>query len=237
MELAFHVAQNGLHAAGFRQGLIANNLANLTTDGYKAELADQATLRGQGTRIDNTASDLSVGSPRQTGIPQHMYIAGEGFFQVQIDGETGYTRLGNFHLDQDGNLVTPAGYLLEPNISVPEDSQGFGVSPDGIVYSIAPDGTSAELGQIQLARFVNPNGLESIGDNLYIRTTNSGDAQLETPGQAGVGLLHQSMLESSNVDPSTEITQQLINQRYTQLNLRVFQTADALVSRALDMFG
>ncbi len=170
-------------------------------------------------------------------MSSHLYISGEGFFQVELAGATGYTRLGNFHIDADGNLVTPSGHIIDPTIVVPDDSTGLQVASDGTVFSIDEDGTAEDIGQIELVRFVNPAGLVSLGDNLFATGENSGDPQSGLPGENGFGNIAQGFIEQSNVDPATEITQQIINQRYYQLNLRVFQTADALVGRAIDLFS
>ena len=237
MELSFSTAMNGLFTANLRQSVLANNLSNLTTDGFKAQLVDQETLAGPGTRVQSLRRDFTTGSPKETGIASHIYVSGEGFFQVARDAEPAYTRAGNFHVDRDGNLVTPSGFLVEPNIVVPEDSVGLRVVADGRVLSIDPDGNAEELGQLELVRFVNPAGLESLGDNLYAESGNSGDPLTGIPGENGFGTLLQAHVETSNVDPAEQITDQIITQRYYQLNLRVFQTSDALVGRALDLFS
>ena len=183
MELSFTTAQNGLFAATRRQNVLANNLSNLTTQGFKAVMVDQETLRVDGTNIQTTREDFSLGDPVATGQQTHMYIGGDGFFQVARDGEPAYTRAGNFGVDEDGNLVAPSGHLLEPNITIPPDSLGIRVREDGLVTNIASDGSEAPIGQIQLARFINPSGLVSLGDNLYAQSNNSGEPILANPGR------------------------------------------------------
>ncbi len=238
MDATFSIAQNGIVAGDQRQGVIANNLANLTTDGFRANLIDQATLVNDGTRINGITEDhKTVGAPRQTGIPEHLMIQREGFFQVQTGEGVAYTRVGNFQVDSEGQLTTPAGYIVEPGITVPEENLGLRVLVDGTVYANLPDGTAEELGQIELARFVNPSGLHSIGDSLYVESDDSGEPQVGSPGDTGFGIINQFQLEGSNVDPSTQLTDLLVNQRYQQFNLRVFQTSDSLVGRALDLFS
>lgn len=237
MELTFSTAQNGLYAANQRLQTNANNLSNLTTRGFKAKLAQQGTLHGDGSRFLGTAVDHSQGAPEQTLIDTHFFLQGEGFFRVARDGEPAYTRLGNFEADIDGNLVTPSGHLLDPPITVPEDATGIEVTQNGVVFAQLPDGTADEIGQLEVSRFQNPSGLLQLGDNLYAQGPDSGDALTGQPGEPGFASIQQRVLEQSNVDPGTEITNQIVNQRYYQMNLRVFQTSDSLVSRAIDLFS
>jgi len=238
VEIQFSVAQNGLYVANQRLQTRAQNLSNLTTPGFKALLPEQADLHGPGARFLGTSEDFStLGTPEQTGYDAHFYIKGDGFFRVSRDGEPAYTRLGSFQADRDGNLVTPTGHLLDPAITVPDDSVALEVSADGLLYSVDTDGVATEIGQLELVRFQNPNGLLAIGDNLYAEGPNAGDALTGAPGDIGFGTVQNRMLEGSNVDPATEITQQIVDQRSYQMNLRVFQTADALVSRAIDLFS
>ncbi|MGE3165081.1 MAG: flagellar hook-basal body protein [Planctomycetota bacterium] len=237
MEVTFSTAQNGLFAANQRLQTNADNLSNLTTAGFKARLAQQGTVDGPGSRFLGTAIDTSQGAPEQTGVHTHFYLEGEGFFRIARDGEPAYTRVGNFQADLDGNLVTPTGHLLDPQITVPEDAIGIEVTQDGVVFAVDAAGTATELGQLEVTRFPNPAGLLPIGDNLFAEGPNSGDPVTGDPGAAGFATIQQRVLEQSNVDPANEITQQIINQRYYQMNLRVFQTTDALISRAIDVFS
>ncbi len=236
MEMSFTTAQNGLFAATRRQNVVANNISNLTTPGFKSVLVDQETLRVDGTHVQSTRENFAIGDPQLSDDPLDLYIAGDGFFQVARDGEPAYTRAGNFSVDEDLNVVAPSGHLLEPNITVPADSVRVNVREDGLVTSTGPDGTETAVGNIQLVRFVNPSGLVALGDNLYGQSNNSGDPVIGTPGQEGLGSILGFAVEGSNVDPAREITDQIVTQRYYQLNLRVFQTSDALVGRALDLF-
>ncbi|MCA8959570.1 MAG: flagellar hook-basal body complex protein [Planctomycetes bacterium] len=238
MDSSFAISQNGIYAGDIRQNTIANNLANLTTDGFRSVLVDQATLMEQGTRVNGLHEDLiTVGAPRQTGQDTHFMIDGEGFFQVQAAGGIAYTRSGNFTVDSNGQLVNPSGYIVEPGVTVPEEALAIRVSVDGSVFAQMSDGSAPQIGQLEIARFVNPSGLTSIGDNLYLESVESGPATIGTPTSDGLGSVRQFMVEGSNVDPSTELTQLLVNQRYQQFNLRVFQTTDALVGRAMDLFS
>ena len=141
------------------------------------------------------------------------------------------------HLDAEGNLTTSSGQLIEPQITIPDDSVDLSILGDGTVLSYDVDNTATEIGQIELTRFINPSGLIAIGDNLYVNGPNSGDAIDGVPGDAGFGTLSHRVLEESTVDPSREITNQIVNQRYYQMNLRSFQTSDAIVSRTLDIFS
>ena len=237
MDLSFHIAQNGLHAGTIRQGVIANNLSNLTTDGFRARLMDPATIAAPGTQVQGVRDSQTLGAPRVTGGETDVFIGGEGFLRVTTPDGVAYTRNGQLHVDADGNLTTSSGHLLEPQITVPEDSTAMQFLRDGTVFSIDQDGVATELGQIELTRFINPSGMISIGDNLYVRGPNSGDAIDGIPGEAGFGSILHRALESSTVDPSREITNQIVNQRYYQMNLRSFQTSDAIVSRTLDLFS
>ncbi|MGA1489478.1 MAG: flagellar hook-basal body complex protein, partial [Planctomycetota bacterium] len=134
-------------------------------------------------------------------------------------------------------LTTTAGQLLDPPITIPEDAEDLIIERDGTVLSLDAEGVTTELGQLELTRFRNPAGLLAIGDNLYVKGPNSGDEISGTAGEQGFGSLIQGALESSTVDPSTEITNQIVNQRYYQMNLRSFQTSDAIISRTLDLFS
>jgi flagellar basal-body rod protein FlgG len=234
---SFHISQNGLHVGTIRQAVIANNLSNLTTDGFRAKLVDPATLTGPGTKILGIRDSQIQGSPRQTGQETDLYLAGEGFFRVQTVDGVAYTRHGHFGVDADGNLVTSSGLLLDPPMTVPDDAEAIQVQPDGTVRAIDFQGVATEIGQIELTRFINPSGLIAIGDNMYALGPNAGDPLDGVPGEDGFARIAQHALEESTVDPSTEITNQLINQRYYQLNLRSFQTSDAIVSRTLDLFS
>jgi len=237
VDLSFAIAQNGLHVGTIRQSVIANNLSNLTTDSFRAQIIDPATVTGPGTQVLGVRDSLQLGAPRQTGTQTDLYLDGEGFFRIETPEGTAYTRHGRFAIDADGNLVTGSGHLLDPAIVVPDGTQAIRVGGDGTVEAIDPDGIVSELGQIDLTRFINPAGLIAIGDNLYVEGPNSGDPLEGTPGEDGFARIAQFALEESTVDPSREITNQIINQRYYQLNLRSFQTSDAIVSRTLDIFS
>lgn len=238
MDATLAISRNGLTASDKRQEVISNNLANASVDGFKAKMVDQMTLQSKGTHVSGVREDLiNVGAPRKTDQPGDFYIRENGFFQVQLPDQVGYTRSGSFTPDADGNLRSASGHLMEPNISVPENSKGIRTSADGRVYNITPEGTQEQIGQLEIVRFINPSGLESVGENNYVQTVASGDPRVGTPGDAGFGTVLQGYVEGSNVDATTELTDLLINQRYHQFNLRVFQTTDSLLGRAVDLFS
>lgn len=237
MDVSFHISQNGLRAGTIRQSAIANNLSNLTTDGFRAQIVDPATVSGPGTQVLGVRDTQTLGSPRITGGKTDMFIGGEGFLRVTTPDGIAYTRNGQLHTDADGNLTTSSGNIIEPQITIPEDSENLRILRDGTVLSYDQDDVVTDLGQIELTRFINPSGLISIGENLYVKGPNSGDALDGVPGEDGFGAILHEAVEESNVDPSREITNQLVNQRYYQMNLRSFQTSDAMVSRTLDLFS
>ncbi len=237
MDLSFHIAQNGLHVGTIRQSVIANNLSNLTTDGFRTKLIDPSTVDGPGTKLLGIRDSTQLGTPRQTDGETDLYLDGEGFFRVETAEGVAYTRHGRFTVDADGNLVTGSGHLLDPGITVPEETEHLSVQPDGTVIAIDSEGVGIEIGQIEVTRFINPSGMIAIGDNLYAEGPNAGDPISGIPGEAGIARIAQFALEESTVDASREMTNQIINQRYYQMNLRSFQTADAIVSRTLDLFS
>lgn len=238
MDATIAISRNGLTAADKRQSVISHNLANVSTDGFRARMVDQVTLYDRGTHVSQIRQNLTdYGPPRQTGQFTDFYVEGDGFFQVQLADGVGYTRNGAFHFDADGNLRAPTGHLVVPNIARPDDSIGLRTTSDGTIYNVTSNGEQQEIGQLEIARFINPNGLEAVGENLFVETVDSGDAELGTPGEDGFGRVFERMVEGSNVDPSTELTDLLVNQRYHQFNLRVFQTTDSLLGRAVDLFS
>jgi flagellar basal-body rod protein FlgG len=235
VELAFPVAQNGIERAIQTQSVIAHNLANLTTIGFKARRAESGTFRVPGTQIVDTLPNPSQGPLKETGYELDMAVAGEGFFIVRAVDRQAFTRAGNFRVDEEGTLVTAAGYPLETEITVPEEAKSIAVSRTGFVFADLGAGEVQEIGQIELARFRNPAGLLPIGDNSFVEGPNSGDALIVEPGEEGAGEIHQGFREHSNVDEATEITNQIINQRHFQVNLRAFQVMNDLVGRTIDL--
>jgi flagellar basal-body rod protein FlgG len=231
---------------------IAHNLANANTAGYKTRRAQfqdllyQSVVQpgsaagqqtvvptglqvGLGTRAASNEIIFTQGQFLQTQNPLDLVIEGRGFFQVrQPSGELAYTRAGSFHLDRDGNLVTPEGNPLEPQITIPPDAQEISIAKDGTVSYTQPNQISAQqAGQIQLANFQNPAGLNSLGGNLYLPTDASGDPTVGTPGgQEGMGGLLQGYVEQSNVSVVEEFIGLIVAQRGYEANSKVVQAAD-----------
>lgn len=251
---ALYSAASGMTAQQMNVDNIAHNLANASTVGYKVRRAQFQDLLyqdvvtpgasasqqtviptglqlGLGTRAASNEIVFSQGSFTATQNPLDMVIQGRGFFQVrQASGELAYTRGGSFHLDRDGNIVTSDGDPMEPQITLPPDAQQVSIAPDGTVSYTQPGQTAAQLaGQIQLADFQNPAGLNSLGRNLYLPTDASGDPTVGTPGgQEGIGSLLQGYLEQSNVSVVEEFVNLIVSQRAYEANSKVVKAADEM---------
>jgi flagellar basal-body rod protein FlgG len=250
-------AASGMQAQNTNIDVISNNLANVNTAGFKrsrAEFQDllYQTMRppgvtsangtqmptgiqiGHGTRTVSTQKLFIQGDFQQTQNDLDLAIEGRGFFQItQPNGDIAYTRAGNFKIDSEGRMVTADGYLIEPEITLPTDTLSVSIATDGTVSVLQPGQTSpTDVGNIQLARFVNPAGLESIGRNLFVRTDASGDAITGTPGQEGYGTLAQGNLEMSNVSVVDEMVNMITAQRAYEVNSKAIQTADDMLQVA-----
>jgi flagellar basal-body rod protein FlgG len=250
-------AASGMQAQSLNIDVIANNLANVTTTGFKrsrAEFQDllYETLRpagssssestqvptgiqlGHGTRPVSVSKNFAGGELQLTKNELDLAIEGDGFFQVIMpNGTTAYTRAGAFKLDSEGRIVNPDGFLLEPEISVPSDAISLSVGMDGTVSVIqAGDASPSEVGTIQLVRFVNPAGLQSIGKNLLLPTEASGDAISGTAGQDSFGYIAQGFLEMSNVNVVDEMVNMITAQRAYETNSKVVQTSDDMLQIA-----
>ncbi len=251
---ALYSAASGMTAQQLNVDNIAHNLANANTVGYKVRRAQFQDLLyqnlvtpgasagqqtvvptglqlGLGTRAASNEIIFSQGNFIQTSNPLDLVIQGRGFFQVRLpSGEIAYTRAGSFHLDRDGNLVTLDGDPIEPQITIPPDAQSITVAADGTVSYTQPGQTAAQLaGQIQLANFQNPAGLNSIGRNLYLPTDASGDPTIGTPGgQEGLGTLLQGYLEQSNVSVVEEFINLIVSQRAYEANAKIVKAADEM---------
>ncbi len=250
---ALYTSASGMAANSFNLDTIANNLANSGTTAYKQSRANfedifyehfklpgvqdnQGNITptgislGLGVRVQSTEGDFSQGSLVTSTGTYDMAIAGDGFFQVSDGTQTLYTRAGNFSLNANGNIVMASadnGYLLEPNISIPQDAINISISGDGVVsYQQQGSNQIQTAGNIQLARFINNQGLLRQGDNLFAETTASGTAQTGEPGVEGRGLLRQGFLEQSNVEPVRELVELIKTQRNFELNSQVVQAAD-----------
>lgn len=257
MHGALHVAKTGLSAQDTNLRVISNNLANVSTVGFKkdravfedllyqirrqpgAQNADDAQLPsglqlGHGVRTVSTQKMFDTGDLQITDRTFDIAINGRGFFQViQPNGDTAYTRNGQFHLNGDGQIVTAEGYQLDPEIALPGEVVNFSVGVNGIVTAvIAGDPNPQVLGQIELADFVNPEGLQAVGQNLFIETAASGPANVLNPGEEGVGILKQGMLEGSNVNAVEELVNMITTQRAYEINSKVISTADQMLSFA-----
>jgi flagellar basal-body rod protein FlgG len=254
---ALYSAASGMTAQQLNVDNIANNLANSNTAGYKARRAQfqdlmyQTLLQpgaaagqqtvvptglqlGLGARASSNEILFTEGSFSQTDNPLDMVIQGKGFFQVRRpNGELAYTRAGSFHLDKDGNVVTSEGDALEPQITTPPAAQWIAIAPDGTVTYTLPNQTaSQQAGQIQLANFQNPAGLNSLGNSLYAPTDASGDATVGTPGgQEGLGSLLQGYIEQSNVSVVTEFINLIVAQRGYEANSKVVTAADNMLQQ------
>jgi flagellar basal-body rod protein FlgG len=250
------IAKTGLEAQQTNLDVITNNLANVSTNGFKksravfedllyqnvrqpgAQSSQQTQLPsglqiGTGVRAVATERLHTQGNPQQTGNSKDVMINGSGFFQVLMpDGTTAYTRDGSFQTDNNGQLVTSSGYVLQPPITVPSNALTMTVGRDGTVTVTTP-GTVAptQIGSIQVANFVNPSGLESLGENLYAETGSSGTAQTSTPGTNGAGVLMQGYVETSNVNVVEEMVNMIQTQRAYEINSKAITTSDQMLQK------
>jgi flagellar basal-body rod protein FlgG len=251
---ALYSAGSGMTAQQMNVDTIANNLANANTTGFKArrmqfqDLLYQSFIQpgssagsqtlvpsglqiGMGTRAASNEIIFTQGSFQETDNPLDLVIQGKGFFQVRVPtGQTAYTRDGSFQLDKDGNVVDAGGNPLIPNITVPAQAQSIAIAADGTVTYTQPGQTASQTaGQIQLANFANPAGLNSIGNNLFEPTDASGDPTAGNPGgQEGLGSLLQGYTENSNVSVVTEFINMIVSQRAYEANTKVVKAADEM---------
>jgi flagellar basal-body rod protein FlgG len=240
--------------------VIANNLANVNTTGFKrsrASFEDVLYETVQGAHVSGEKSETTVGpvqigkgvrvgavmrlhtqgATENTGRPLDVAIEGDGFFTVtRADGTVGYTRDGSFTISESGELETNDGYLLAPTITVPKDASDIAISPNGTV-SVTAAGSSSqlEIGRLQLARFLNPNGLLAVGENQYVETAASGEAMLGQPQEPGFGRLLGGALEASNVEIVTEMTDMIAAQRAYEINARAIKSAEDMMQATDDL--
>ncbi len=253
---ALSIGATGMMAQQLHVEVISNNIANISTTGFKrsrAEFQDllYENMRRVGSPSSETGTLLPSGLQVGLGVkPVATYrineqgnitvtnnqydvaISGRGFLRVEMpDGTTAYTRAGALNLNQDGQLVTPDGFLITPTITVPSDALSVSISASGLVTAeIAGQTEMQNVGQIQLATFINPTGLEAIGDNLLKETEASGSPTVDNPQATGFGSLIQGSVESSNVNVVSEITDLITAQRAYEMNSRVIKTADDMLS-------
>jgi flagellar basal-body rod protein FlgG len=249
-----HIARSGLEALDARLRSISNNLANANTVGFKRDRAAFETLlyqaerpagapagadrrfgmglsTGAGVRIAGVERVHSQGAFQLTGNSLDLAIDGEGLFEVQlVDGTSAYTRAGALTRDGEGRLVTPQGHRLVPEIQIPEAATGITIAADGTVSALQPGETEpTELGRLTLSTFINPAGLEPIGENLFRETVASGAPQQGNPGEAGTGRIRQGALEASNVSTVQELVDMIETQRAYEINAKVIQAADEMM--------
>lgn len=254
MDRSLWIAKTGLEAQQNRLSVISNNLANVATTGFKkarpifedllyqnvrqpgAQTAQNSFLPtglmiGTGVRTVATEKLHTQGNLTQTNNGFDLAVNGRGFFQIAMpDGSIGYTRDGSFKINAQGQLVTSNGYFLQPAITVPQNVQSFTVGMDGTVSVVVPGNAAAtQIGTVQLADFINPAGLQPIGENLYRETSSSGAPQVGNPSIAGLGTLLQGSLESSNVNVAEELVTMIETQRAYEMNSKAISTADQML--------
>lgn len=249
------IGATGMLAQQMNVDVISNNIANMTTTGYKrqrvdfkdlvyqnidrpgAQSSDVGTILpsglqlGLGVQVRAVYRTHEQGAIELTENPLDMAITGDGFFQIQMpDGDTAYTRSGVFQINQDGEIVTSQGFQLEPNIVVPQDAIAVEINQSGEVFAqLNGQVNLSNLGQIQLANFVNPVGLEAVGDNLFLETEASGTATVGNPGEDNYGTVRQGAVENSNVNVVEEITNLITAQRAYEMNSTVIRTSDEML--------
>ena len=250
------IAKTGLDAQQTQLDVVANNLANVGTTGFKrsravfedlmyqnlrqsgGQTSDQTRLPsglqlGTGVRVVATERIHTQGNSTKTENQKDVMISGDGFFQVLMpDGTAAYTRDGSFQTDQNGQLVTASGYPVQPAITLPPNATGMTIGRDGTVSVVqAGSAASVQIGQIQVATFLNATGLQAKGENLYVETDASGGASQTAPGQNGAGTLAQGYVESSNVKVVEELVNMIQTQRAYEINSKVVKTSDEMLAR------
>ena len=254
MNQGLWVAKTGLDAQQTRMTVVSNNLANVNTTGFKQGRAvfedllyqnvrqsggqsSQDTMLptgmnlGTGVRVVATEKLFTQGSVLQTENAMDVAINGRGFFQIQKpDGEPAYTRDGNFQIDDQGQLVTSSGYIVQPGITIPDGAESVTIGRDGVVSVKLPGQSSpSQVGTLEVTDFINPVGLQPIGENLYIETAASGSANTGTPGLNGLGSLIQGALEGSNVNVVSELVNMIETQRAYEMNSKAISTNDQMM--------
>lgn len=254
MQPALWVSKTGLDAQDKNIANISNNLANVNTTAFKkgraifedliyqnlrqagAQSSQNSEIptginMGTGVHMVATQKLFNQGSIQNTDNPLDVAIQGRGFFQVLLpDGQTAYLRDGNFHLDSQGQLVTANGYVMQPPITIPQQTLSITIGNDGTVSAlVAGNTTPQQIGTIQLTDFINPAGLQPMGQNLYLETVASGPAQIDNPGNNGLGTLLQGSLEASNVNVVEELVNMIQAQRSYEITAKGIQTVDSML--------
>jgi flagellar basal-body rod protein FlgG len=253
---SLYTAATGMDAQQTKLDIIAHNLANTSTTGFKRSRADfedllSETIRsataptaqgggrpeplqvGLGVRTGTTTRSFSQGDMVSTQNPLDLAIEGSGFFRIQrANGEYAYTRAGNFRTDATGRLTTQTGELVDPGLTIPQDATSLTVRGDGtLLVSVSGRTEPTELGMIHLAMFTNPGGLEAAGNNLYRASPASGEPTMAKPGEQGAGSLSQGYLEGANVKAVEEMVDMITTQRAYEMNSKVIQSADQMLQR------
>lgn len=254
MNQALWAAKTGLDAQQTRMSVISNNLANVNTTGFKQSrvvfedllyqnvrqaggqtsqdtILPSGLMIGTGSRVVATEKSFSQGSVLSTGNGLDVMVDGRGFFQILTpDGNLAYTRDGSFQQNAEGQLVTASGYIVQPGITIPPNSQSITIGADGIVsVTQAGQATPAQVGTLQIVDFINPVGLQPIGENMFRETASSGTPQPGTPGQNGLGSVRQGALEGSNVNVVTELIGMIETQRAYEMNSKAISTNDQMM--------
>lgn len=256
---ALRTAASGMYAQQLNIEIISNNIANINTTGFKRNKAEFKDLMYQQVQVnplasstpgisDNTGAKIQVGNGVQPASSAKVFeqgdvtstkgqldlaIQGDGFFQVKkSDGSIAYTRDGSFKIASDGTVTTSAGYTLEPTITLNDDAKSINITTDGAVEVTTTSGSTTVAGNIQLARFINPAGMDSLGDNLYAETTSSGKPITGTPSSNGFGSLKQGYLEASNVDIVEEMVAMIQAQRAYEINSKSVKTVEEMMTLA-----
>ncbi len=262
MSQTLWIAKTGLDAQQTRMAVISNNLANVNTIGFKkgravfedliyqnvrqagAQSSQDTELPlglalGTGVRTVATEKIFTQGNLVQTDNALDVAIEGRGFLQVLMpDGTIGYTRDGAMKIDSEGRFVTASGYEMQPGIVLPQNTQSVSISRDGIVTATVPGTVEpVQVGTLQLADFINPAGLQSAGENLYVETAASGPPQVGNPGLNGLGTLVQGSLESSNVNTVEELVNMIETQRAYEINSKAISTADQMLQYVNNQLG
>lgn len=250
------IAKTGMSAQQTKMDVVSHNLSNVSTTGYKRQnavfedliyqnlrqvgsQADEQNILptgmhlGLGVRTVATTRNFQQGTPMESGKDMDVAINGDGFFQVQMpDGTTAYTRDGTFNKDANGQLVTSGGYPLLDGITVPQDATKLSISKSGIVsVTVAGNPNAQQIGQINTASFINPAGLEPVGENLYRESGASGAPQTGTPGSNSLGTVMQGFLESSNVNVVEELVSMIQTQRAYEMNSKAISTSDQMLAK------
>ncbi|MFW5845733.1 MAG: flagellar basal-body rod protein FlgG [Planctomycetota bacterium] len=258
MTRTLRTGASGMAAQQLNVDVIANNIANVNTTGFKRQrvnfqdlfyetreapgtkASDQGrnptgTQVGNGVRVSSTPRIFTQGNLEITGVETDVAIEGDGFFEVQLpDGSVAYTRAGDFRPDVNGNLVTPQGYLLQPQITIPDNASQVSISTTGIV-TVLVDNAQTDIGQITLSRFRNPSGLLGLGRNLYQETESSGAPQQGVAATPGYGIIRGGALEKGNVEVVNELVNMIVAQRAYEMNSKSVRTGDEMLQTANDI--